>query len=245
MIVELTTASLKWLEDHQISFHNRFKVRLRPGDKVQFKDALTVEPYVGFHAGYNLYELGLMSYSNSSLPLDIKVGRYCSLAWGIDIPSYNHPHKCVSTSLFTHDSETDLVMRFIEDFPDGRSINYVPNLQKGPITIDNDVWIGQHAALLGGIKIGTGSVVAAHSVVTKSVPPYAVVGGNPARIIRYRFPPDIVQRLLISKWWEYKFTDFADLDLHDPERFATQFELRRPQIAPYHPQKIVLAQIPM
>jgi acetyltransferase-like isoleucine patch superfamily enzyme len=243
MIVALSTASLQWLEDHKISFHNRFKARLRPGDRLQFKETLMVEPYVGFHAGYNLYEIGSMSYSNSQLPLDIRIGRYCSLAWGIDIPSYNHPYTCVSTSLFTHDSETDLVIRFRRDFPDGKSINHVPNPQKGPIIIHDDVWIGQHAVLLGGITIGTGSVVAAHSVVTRNVPPYAIVGGNPAQLIKYRFPPEIVERLLISKWWDYKFTDFADLDIQHPERFATQFEIRRPQIEPYLPRKIALAGI--
>lgn len=244
MMVTLSAASLQWLEDNNISFHNRFNARLRPGDRIRFNEELTVEPYVGFHAGYNLYEIGSMSYSNSQLPLDIKIGRYCSLAWGIDIPAYNHPYACLSTSVFTHDSETDLVIRFSRDFSPGKGIRYVPNPQKGAVIIKDDVWIGQHAVLLGGTTIGTGSVVAAHSVVTRNVPPYAIVGGNPAKVIKTRFPSEIVDRLLISKWWEYKFTDFADLDIDDPERFVTQFEARRPQIEPYLPRKIALARIP-
>lgn len=244
MIVTLTTAALQWLDDNNISFHNRFKARLRPGDRIQFNEELTVEPYVGFHAGYNLYAIGSMSYSNSQLPLDIKSGRYCSLAWGIDVPTYNHPYACLSTSVFTHDSETDLVIRFSRDFSAGSRIRYVPNPQKGPVIIHDDVWIGQHAVLLGGTTMGTGSVVAAHAVVTRNVPPYTIVGGNPAKVIRSRFSSEIVERLLNSKWWEYKFTDFADLDIHHPERFVAQFEARRPQIEPYLPRKIALAGIP-
>ncbi len=68
--------------------------------------------------------------------------------------------------------------------------------------IGNDVWIGYEALVLSGVHIGDGAVIGARAVVTKDVPPYAVAVGNPARIIKYRFRPQIVQQLLIMKWWD-------------------------------------------
>ncbi|MDL4470788.1 CatB-related O-acetyltransferase [Citrobacter braakii] len=77
-------------------------------------------------------------------------------------------------------------------------------------TIGNDVWIGNDVVLKGGISIGDGAVVAANSVVTKDVPPYAIVAGVPAKIIKYRFESDIIEQLLKIKWWNYNYTDLPD-----------------------------------
>lgn len=79
---------------------------------------------------------------------------------------------------------------------------------KPPITIGNDCWIGQRAFLVGGITIGDGAVVLAQSVVTKDVPPYAIVGGIPARIVKYRYDEDTIRFLLRIKWWNNDFSWF-------------------------------------
>lgn len=71
-----------------------------------------------------------------------------------------------------------------------------------PIEIGNDVWLGARAIILDGIKIGHGAIVGAGAVVTKDVPPYAIVGGVPAKILRFRFEPDVIVTLLASKWWD-------------------------------------------
>lgn len=71
------------------------------------------------------------------------------------------------------------------------------------IDIGNDVWIGARAIIMDGIKIGHGAVVAANAVVTKDIPPYAIVGGIPAKIIKYRFEPDKIERLIQSEWWKW------------------------------------------
>jgi len=96
-------------------------------------------------------------------------------------------------------------------------------LQNKRTRIGNDVWIGAGATLLGkggGLTIGDGAIVGAGSVVTKDVPPYAIVGGNPARIIRYRFDEAIIRRLLALKWWDWPVErimaakeDFKDVNL--------------------------------
>jgi virginiamycin A acetyltransferase len=74
---------------------------------------------------------------------------------------------------------------------------------RGDTVVGNDVWIGYDALIMPGVKIGDGAVVAAKSVVVSDVPPYTIVGGNPARVIKERFADDIVQALLVIAWWNW------------------------------------------
>lgn len=98
----------------------------------------------------------------------------------------------------------------------------LPEVNKGDTVIGNDVWIGQGAVFLPGVRVGDGAIIAAQSVVTADVPPYAIVGGNPARIIRTRFDEETVAFLLALKWWDWpieKITEHADaLAMGDFER---------------------------
>jgi len=73
---------------------------------------------------------------------------------------------------------------------------------KGDTVIGNDVWIGRRATIMPGVRIGDGAIIAAESVVTKDVEPYTIVGGNPAKVIRKRFSPEVIQELLEIKWWD-------------------------------------------
>ena len=79
-----------------------------------------------------------------------------------------------------------------------------------PPIIGNDVWIAAKSIVFQGVKIGNGAVIGAGSVVTKDVPDYAIVAGNPARIIRYRFTPDIIAYLNETKWWNYTLDNLDD-----------------------------------
>ena len=76
-------------------------------------------------------------------------------------------------------------------------------IKKGNIIVGNDVWIGYGATILEGVELGDGSVVAASSVITKNVPPYAIVAGNPAKVIRYRFSDKNIDNLLEMQWWDW------------------------------------------
>ena len=242
MRLRLTAAALDWFESNNISFHNRFGIRLRPGEHVNFADGQRVEPYIGIHAGNTFCSMGFMSYTNSSVNSDLRVGRYCSIAPGLKLPKYRHPMEHISTSIFTHDRGTDLVVRFVRDNKASYS-NFFSNPQKGPVNIGHDVWIGQDVSLMPGITIGTGSIIAANSVVTKSVMPYEIVGGNPAKLIKMRFPPRTIIHLLLSEWWRYKFTDFSGLDISNPDAFLKAFEERRGSIEPYNPSLISLSEV--
>lgn len=90
--------------------------------------------------------------------------------------------------------------------------------------IGHDVWIGQNVRLARGIKLGTGCVVAAGSIVTKDVPPYAIVGGVPAKIIKYRFSGSVIERLLSLEWWKYSPRHVFDFNIKNPEEFIKNFE---------------------
>ena len=74
---------------------------------------------------------------------------------------------------------------------------------KGDIIIENDVWIGANSTVMSGIKIGNGAIVAAGSTVTKNVPPYAIVAGNPAKVVKYRFTDEQIKKLLSIAWWDW------------------------------------------
>jgi virginiamycin A acetyltransferase len=127
-------------------------------------------------------------FSNNSFE-SLEIGHYCSIGSGtIFMMGSEHSYSCISTFPFKvkilgHKFEADT---------------------KGPIIVNDDVWIGENALILSGVTIGKGAVIAAGSVVVKDIPSYAIAGGNPARIIKYRFPETVISYL--------KSVDFSKLD---------------------------------
>lgn len=91
-------------------------------------------------------------------------------------------------------------------------------------TIGCDVWIGDNVMIKRAVTIGHGAVLAAASVVTKDVPPYAIVGGVPAKVIRYRFDEKLIGRFLRAEWWRCAAPDLDELPVSDPDRFLDAFE---------------------
>jgi virginiamycin A acetyltransferase len=141
-----------------------------------------------------LIELGLYSYVNDMLVYcwdsdsKISIGKYSSIADEVVIiAGGEHSKSWLSTFPFISRWKLD-----VDDFP----------LSKGDINIGHDVWIGNGATILSGVSIGTGAIIGARAVVAKDVPPYGVVVGNPARVVKYRFSDEIIARLLKSEWWD-------------------------------------------
>jgi virginiamycin A acetyltransferase len=119
----------------------------------------------------------------------ITIGNFCSIARGTTIQEYNHNVDAITTYFIRY--------RVFNE-PYGQDV-----VSKGPVNIGNDVWIGSQCMILSGVTIGDGAVIAANSVVTKNVPPYTIFAGSPAKIVRQRFPDDIVKKLMELKWWHW------------------------------------------
>lgn len=146
--------------------------------------------------------MGLGSYIGNDSHISAKIGRYCSISDNVKTVNGFHPSKdfvsthpafystksCVGLSYTTHNSFEEL--------------KFAHKDKKLAVDIGNDVWIGYGATILAGVRIGDGAIIASGAVVTKDVPAYAIVGGVPAKIIRYRFEEDEIVRLLELKWWE-------------------------------------------
>lgn len=187
--------------------HRKDQRRTKSLSTVIIDSQLAVEPYVGIYSGFNLSSVGAFSYTNSPLPVDMKVGRYCSIGSGLKILGFSHPLDRISTSPFTYSAGNEFFARAV----DSTNMNdyIVSQPQKNTPIIENDVWIGANVTLSKGITIHSGSIVAANSLVTKDVPPYAIVGGNPATIIKYRFSHELIQESLNFKWWDFHVNDIV------------------------------------
>jgi acetyltransferase-like isoleucine patch superfamily enzyme len=125
----------------------------------------------------------------------LHIGKYCSIASPTTIILGNHNYKHVSTFPFHNISEDGPI--FPKPFPDPHQAS------NGDVLIGNDVWIGRDVTITSGVSIGDGAVLAASAVVTHDVPPYAVVAGCPAVVIKYRFSPEQIKDLLRICWWNF------------------------------------------
>ncbi len=125
----------------------------------------------------------------------LTIGKFCSIACGAKFifNGANHTLSSFSTypfPIFTEAWNTDQKVTEAWD-------------NKGDIILENDVWIGFESIVLAGVRIGNGAIVGARSLVNKDVPPYSIVGGSPARVIRKRFPDEVIELLQESAWWDW------------------------------------------
>lgn len=129
-------------------------------------------------------------------PPSVTVGRYCSIAGSVRIFRRNHPHERLSTHPFFYNK----AMRFVE----------TDTITSEGLEIGDDTWIGYHSIICPGChRIGIGAVIGTGAVVTKDVDDFAIVAGNPARLIRYRFPEEVRQLVRESRWWEKPVEEVA------------------------------------
>lgn len=126
---------------------------------------------------------------------EINIGAFCSIASNVVIQEYNHCVNHVTTYNIYH---------HILNLKDSISIS---NTSKGPITIEDDVWIGSNVVILSGVKIGRGSVIGAGAVVVNDVPPYSVAVGNPARIVKKRFDDETISYIEKTRWWTWSIEE--------------------------------------
>lgn len=148
---------------------------------------------------YNKHSIGKLTYG-SPYVIDgelggkcgeLRIGKFCSIAHGVTI-MLNGEHRIDWITTYP----------FSQIFQKYKSLTSSATT-KGNVTIGNDVWIGLNTFILSGVTIGDGAVIGANSVVTKDVEPYAIVAGNPARLIRKRFDQETIDKLLRLKWWDW------------------------------------------
>lgn len=133
----------------------------------------------------------------------IKIGNFCSIARGVQIQEYNHKMSNMTSSFLSRRINST----------QGLSLDEIES--RGAISIGHDVWIGANSIILSGVTVGTGAVIAAGAVVTRDVPPYVVVAGNPARVIRARFEDvKLTQELLASEWWNWPLAEIEIYSRH-------------------------------
>lgn len=192
-----------------------YKIRLRKSKSIKFGIGATVTPssfcegnnFIGANASLTSSYLGFGSYiSKNSRFEKTKIGKYSSIGKDVRIIFGKHPSSIFvsthpsffSTSKITGFSFTQ--KQLFQEFAD-----FKDPVNNYSIVIGNDVWIGAGVSIMEGIEIGDGAIVAAGAVVVKDVLPYSIVGGVPAKIIKYRFNPSQIEFLLELKWWEKDF----------------------------------------
>ncbi|TCM17907.1 hypothetical protein EDF56_105254 [Novosphingobium sp. PhB165] len=220
------------LSDDQIAMLDAVDIAVRDNTKFVFSHHDTTETIIESPGRLELgtYKFGFMgafSYigidgSHTFMTHIDSIGRFCSIAANVLCGASEHPTDFVSASpIFVG---FPMKGRDVDEFKArnqegialaGRKLASALGDRADKVRIGNDVWIGEGAFIRRGVTIGDGAVIAARAVVTRDVPPYAIVGGSPARIIRYRFEPEVVGELLRLQWWNYGLTALEGADFTD------------------------------
>lgn len=189
-------------------------------------------------------ELGAFSYQVSGYCFAARIGRYCSFGEGVQIGRQNHPTHWVSTSpaFYLGDRLFDLADGFdaAEHYHNYQFTFAGPPTTAKITTIGNDVWIGHGAYIAAGVTIGDGAIVGAHAVVTRDVPAFSMVAGNPATIKKMRLPPTLITPMLRSQWWKFAPWQMDHLDPSDPAEFCKGIHHMLAETEPYKPEPIDL-----
>jgi acetyltransferase-like isoleucine patch superfamily enzyme len=146
-------------------------------------------------------EVGSYTFINEDVSIRRckKIGNFCAIGSGAHIGVIQYPTNSLSVSEFFYGKKNWNWSNKQYDWEN----TYSKFELKSLIEIGNDVWIGANAIIMPGVKVGDGAIIASNAVVTKDVPPYAIVGGVPAHIIKYRFSENLINRLLELQWWQY------------------------------------------
>lgn len=176
----------------------------------------TVDCNAAIGSGSQVYNSSIDRFSYCGYDcklINCKIGAFCSIADEVVVGGANHPMNWVSTSPVFYRDKSNVCKKFSSfNRPDDSLI-----------VIGNDVWIGYRAMIVSGVNVGDGAVIGMGSVVTKDIGPYEIWAGNPAKFIRKRFPDEVIDKLVLSKWWslsEERITDVAKF-IRDPEAFIS------------------------
>ena len=248
------------VSDELLSFFNQNRIyfsafgndkvqgRFRVGESVIFTPDVKIEPYTCYINGSFLYSFGSFSFSRSPLAPYVKVGRFCSIGARLSILGIDHPKSRFTTSSITYDRQAIICSQFFADNPE------LPNFQTNNteaknslgVEIGNDVWIGEDVTIARGVKVGDGAILAAKAMITKDVPPYAIMGGIPAKPIKYRFTPRQIESLIALQWWIYDLKDLINFKSDVPiDDFIpiVKGSIADGTLKPYQPSSITIKEL--
>ena len=200
---------------------------------------------VGSIGAFTQINMGLVRATTIHCKIECEsIGRYCSIADNVYIGAGGHSTSFLSSgTLFKFNKNSkEYFLPFVterdEAWEQDMAKRNLATWKKPLPVIGNDVWIGMNATILNGVTVGDGAVVAAGSIVVKDVEPYTIVGGNPAKPIRKRFPEELCARLEKLKWWNYRPEVAFGLDISSPAGCINELEKRIAQEELYHPPYI-------
>lgn len=192
----------------------------------KIKGTITIEHPVRTYGRVKLNNkvtIGKYSFVNEGTTVfrGATIGRYCSIGKNCQISTFDHPIKWLSSSPVFY----NLGMHFPGYAEEVKK--QIRPVRPSGATIGHDVWVGSNVIIPNGINIGTGAVLAGGAFISKDVPPYAIVGGVPAKIIKYRFTDEQIEALLTSKWWELPLSVTSLFDFDDIEKVIEQLNSYR------------------
>ncbi|RYZ93431.1 CatB-related O-acetyltransferase [Neorhizobium sp. DAR64861/K0K2] len=209
---------LEFSPKSQFQFGNSYEVPCQV--KTSMRDVLSV---------------GAFSYINGKGRFtNVRIGRYCSIAEGVEIGYPEHPTNWLSTSPVQY-----LRPNWATVVGDWKRMAHTTIKET---VIQHDVWVGVGAFIRTGVTVGTGSIIGAHAVVTKDVPPYSIVAGNPGRLVRKRFEPELIDEMLETRWWEYSPAQLDGCPFDHPVAaigFVRQLRMLDEPI--YQPRRLLIA----
>lgn len=245
MVVEIKNsdpAAAELFKKHGIN-HN-----LRTEDIARFHGTIEAPVRISETRIFHTFSFGAFSYVSGGFLYDVHVGRYCSLSNGLHIGQGNHPMDWLSSHPFQYQN---LLFAVGEGFPD-RDIyrqdvqavdKELSRIVPKPVKtyIGNDVWLGHGVIAVNGVRIGDGCVVGGGSVVTKDLEPYSIAVGNPARVLKKRFPDPVIEKLLDLKFWDFAPWQLRHIKFNEIDRSLDQLaELRSAGAQPYEPHVVTV-----
>jgi virginiamycin A acetyltransferase len=235
---------------HRLDFSPEFITHLRlmgirgaaPGTHVVDSET-TFEAPIALHNAFVFHTpitIGAFTYLGERTHIaQARIGRYCSIAKDVQIGLLRHPTDWLTSAALAFMPFPAFEEPLMDADPMWQRTLPVQPFEDefATTTIGNDVWIGNGACIREGISVGDGAIIGAMTMVTKDVPPYAIVVGNPGRVIRMRFDDATIERMLAVQWWRYNLLDL-NLDLTDPLRALDAIAELAP--APFLPDTINL-----